>query len=154
MSTGISVQLPGTSSLGARCGCPRDLKQWKRREDGFSITLCDRCNTAWHYCPIHYVEVEGLPNYSKQSLQQCSCRKPWMPQKNLCPHCRSLEYLKPYDNTSTRICGDCRESYHVCPVDGNSVPGPGYPLTAREQTMCQCHQNPPFLGNKWGSPYN
>jgi hypothetical protein len=145
------MSLPGASALGAGCSCPEESRMWMQRNDEFLTTMCARCNRTWHYCPIHRVEVADVPNYMLPA--QCSCKKPWMPAKSQCPKCASPHFLKPFETTTTRICKGCRESYHVCPLDGNSVPGPGYPMTAREQTMCQCHNNPPFLGKGWGSAF-
>lgn len=148
---GVAVSLPGASSFGAGCICHAEGRQWMRRNDVFQTTKCMRCDRSWHVCPVHRVEVAGMPKPVTSS--QCSCNKPWMPSGSNCPNCHSTQFQQPFDGTTTRVCQQCRGVYHVCPMDGNAVKGPGYPLTAREQSMCQCHQNPSFLGRQWSTPF-
>jgi len=152
---GISIQLNGSSTLGVGCLCKPEDQMWSQMDDGFQTSACSRCNRVWHTCPVHLVPVGGEPvtrDYDRPT-PPCTCRKTWLPPRSNCPHCGAEKFLQPYDTTSTKICQNCRKSYHTCPLHGKSVDGPGYPLSSREQTFCQCHQNPAFLGTVWSKPF-
>jgi hypothetical protein len=152
---GISVSLHGSSALGVGCVCNVEDRMWSAMEDGYETCHCARCNRTWHVCPIHRVAVSGEPirNYNTD-VPPCTCKKEWLPPSSNCPFCSFHQFLVPYDTVSTKLCKQCRQMYHTCPLHGKSVEGPGYPLSSREQTMCQCHQNPSFLNKKtWSTPF-
>jgi len=151
---GISVSLSGASSVGVGCLCRPEERMWSNIDDGYGTTACSRCNRVWHICPVHIVAVAGEPkrDYNRPT-PPCTCKKEWLPPTSNCPRCGEARFLTPYDTTSTKICQGCRQLFHTCPLHGKSVEGPGYPLSSREQTFCQCHSNPSFLGKGWSKPF-
>lgn len=148
---GVTSPLRGMSIVGVGCVCAASDRQWMEANDyPFHTKRCMRCQRVWHQCPLHGADVAGWPKYNETV---CSCNHNWMPPSSGCPACGQRQARMPFEGYSTRICAQCGATYHVCPVDGKSVDGPGYPLSAREQTMCQCHEKPSFLGKQWSSPF-
>lgn len=152
---GIGVRLGGSSQYGVGCVCETNRRQWvTRANDLLRTTKCTRCGQIWHQCAAHgtVVRGDGIEAISRSS-NDCTCQKPWMPPVSGCLKCGSSRFEEPHETFSTKVCSNCFSVYHVCPMDGRAVEGPGYPLSAREQTMCQCHENLPFLGKSWTQPY-
>lgn len=156
---GISSKLVGgtASTYSTGCICRNDSeKQWGQLNDAYHSTRCYRCGQVWHYCPIHKTQVNNEPDRSKPDWRcTCSSRRddstPLYEQG--CFNCGEMYYRSSDDDYLTRICAKCFNLYHICPIHKKSVRGPGYHKSAREQTMCQCHQNLDFLGTDWSKPF-
>lgn len=149
----ISVSLPGTSIIGVGCVCDKLSQQWIQRNDVWNTVKCMRCDRSWHYCPLHYTQLSGIPNLETTPKFGCICKKQTTQTSGKCPKCNSPEYITPHESLTTKVCKQCKTLFHSCPLHFKSVIGPGYHPSAREQTMCQCHENPSFLSESWAKPF-
>lgn len=152
---GISMTLPGSSTIGVGCVCSAEHRMWMTLDDPFQTTACGRCNRTWHTCLMHYTTVAGEPKVRTET--KCTCSKAGaltsQPSTN-CLFCSSPHFLVPFETMSTKICSDCNKIYHNCPLHGTSVEGPGFKLADMLMSQCQCHQYPDFLEKKkWATPF-
>lgn len=148
---GISMSLPGASSVGVGCLCRPEERMWSTLGDVYNTMNCARCNRTWHKCLMHLIDVSGMP---PSNGQQCTCNRVHLPATQNCPYCGGAGYLMPHEQSSTKICKNCHQGYHTCRIHGKSVKGPGYALSALEQSRCLCHEDLPFLGQGWNKPFN
>jgi hypothetical protein len=146
-------------STASGCKCPiPNPELWmilKPQDDPQKLSVCRQCQKFWHYCIWHQTMVEGLP----RTENSCTCSKYTGHLSHGCCHCGSPRYrLAPSvvsgpPSQTTRQCLQCLKVYHVCPLHGKAVPGPGYPSNSIDQTRCQCHQQLSFLNASWSSPF-
>jgi len=134
------------------CQCPDlDAAYWQQLIiDQQRPTQCRRCNAVWHYCVVHQKPVPGFPTRE----HVCTCTRVTGTLSGACPRCRSTWSTQPDPYYATRECQQCQLQYHICPLHGESIEGPGFLVKSLSNQQCQCHANLSFLKPaQWSSPF-